>query len=293
MFQGDNSNTYILATGAAAVESLEKQHEIMAARSIEQLQKAGLKEGHVVWDIGCGSGVMTEYLARTVSKTGHVYALDISDEQLNVTRSRIKNAGLNNVTFVQGDITTITEVPRHKADIVYCRLVLMHLNAPKAALKQMCSLMKPDGTLSLQESTMSTAHLSIPNEILLDYTQTGISLGKYNGVDYDIGRKLPGLCSEIGLFSDVAHYTSQDCIDARSAKQAMLTRLQEWQSKAIQARLATPEQIEGWKTEIKTLPDKIPPCSFFCAEQTHILTKKSHTIKEEITDSRFCAPNQP
>ena len=36
--------TYLLATGKSAVQTLEKQYEIMAARSIEQLQKAGLKE---------------------------------------------------------------------------------------------------------------------------------------------------------------------------------------------------------------------------------------------------------
>jgi cyclopropane fatty-acyl-phospholipid synthase-like methyltransferase len=56
---------YILATGQKAAQTLEKQHEIMSVHSIEQLQKAGLKEGMIVWDVGCGTGTMTEYIAKT------------------------------------------------------------------------------------------------------------------------------------------------------------------------------------------------------------------------------------
>lgn len=46
------TETYILATGASAVSTLEKQHQLLSSLSFDQLQKAGLKEGMYVWDIG-------------------------------------------------------------------------------------------------------------------------------------------------------------------------------------------------------------------------------------------------
>lgn len=112
---------------------------------------------------------MTEYLARVVGKKGHVYALDISSEQINVTKDRILKAGLTNVTFIMGDITSVKNFSAPPADIVYCRLVLMHLKNPSLALNQMQKMLKPGGVLALQESIMETAHFSVDNEKLKNY----------------------------------------------------------------------------------------------------------------------------
>ena len=65
-------NNYILATSAKAAQNLDTQHDLMAAAAHEQLAKAGLKKGKVVWDVGCGSGAMTDYLARQVGEEGQV-----------------------------------------------------------------------------------------------------------------------------------------------------------------------------------------------------------------------------
>ncbi|MGI4850699.1 MAG: methyltransferase domain-containing protein [Janthinobacterium lividum] len=81
----DPKNSYILKTGRGAEQALEEQHKIFEQDSYEHLKRAGLSSGHTVWDIGCGSGVMTEYLAKTVGSTGHVYAFDI-----NLTRVMFK-----------------------------------------------------------------------------------------------------------------------------------------------------------------------------------------------------------
>ncbi len=71
----EKTETYILATGASAVSTLEKQHQLLSSLSFDQLQKAGLKEGMHVWDIGCGIGTMTEYLAHSVGPSAHIFML--------------------------------------------------------------------------------------------------------------------------------------------------------------------------------------------------------------------------
>ncbi len=267
-----SNSLYILKTGKEAIESLETQHNSLSTESYNQLRKAGLKEGQIVWDVGCGTGTMTEYLAKTVGEFGKVYALDVSSEQLDVAEERILKAGLNNVVFIKGDITKIENLQINHADIVYSRLILMHLQNPKDALRKMYSLLKPNGVLLLQESTISTSSFSKENIILDNYFQTLIDIGKHKGVDFNVGKKLPFLCSEIG-FTKVEYYTSQNKYTAAEAKHILLSRLLEWQDEALKSMLASKSEIDSWKNEILGFPDDI---SFYHAgaEQTHVLVWK-------------------
>ena len=100
----DGSDAYVLSTSVQARQNLDYQHQLMAEESYKQLKKAGLKKDQIVWDIGCGSGAMTEYIARTVGDNGKVFAVDVSKEQLENTIKRLSDVGLKNVTFILADI---------------------------------------------------------------------------------------------------------------------------------------------------------------------------------------------
>src|SRR3990167_7555643 len=82
-------DTYALATGKAGSQRLDLQNKMMSEEAYKQLEKAGLSEGQTVWDIGCGNGAMTVYLAQKVGKKGHVYAIDINEEQIKVAKEKI------------------------------------------------------------------------------------------------------------------------------------------------------------------------------------------------------------
>ncbi|MBX9578507.1 MAG: methyltransferase domain-containing protein [Chthoniobacterales bacterium] len=267
-------HSYLLATDAKAAQNLDVQHDLLAAAAHEQLAKAGLKKGMVVWDVGCGSGAVTEYLARQVGETGHVYALDLSQEQLGRTEERLQQLGFKNVSFVCGDITTLENSPKNEADLVYARMVLMHLRDSEMALRKMGQLLKPSGMLSLQESTMSTAGTSTGHKAVNDYFQTLIALGNFNGVDFNIGKKLPTLCQKSGCFDVIEHYTTQQHLDPMTTKGLLLRRLEEWEGKAIEAKLVALELLQDWKKELVKLSGKSPAHFFHMAEQTHILARR-------------------
>jgi ubiquinone/menaquinone biosynthesis C-methylase UbiE len=267
------SKSYILKTGEEALEILEFQHKYLAKSSYDQLDRAKLHRGQVVWDVGCGVGIMTEYLAKAVGEDGKVYAFDVSDEQLDVTKQRILKSGLNNVIFLKGSITEIDNLPINSADIVYSRLLLMHLQTPEKAIKKMYSLLKPNGVLLLQESTISTSHISKGGANLDDYFQTLINIGKNKGVDYNIGVNLPFLCKKIG-YTEIEHYTSVYKHSAREAKHMLLTWLMAWQDTAIDYKLITKEKIDTWKSKILSFPDDDTSIYFTGAEQTHVLIWK-------------------
>ena len=71
---------YVLQTGKKGCDRLEVQVKMIQPVTEEYLTKAGFKKGSVVYDLGCGNGIVTEYLAREVGDSGKVYAVDKSQK---------------------------------------------------------------------------------------------------------------------------------------------------------------------------------------------------------------------
>ena len=256
----------VLKTGDAGAKRLELQHGMMNQHSYDRLQKEGLSKGKIVWDIGCVNGLMTAYLARKVGETGHVYALDISEDQLRLAKERVESEGFNNVTFVKEDITCATSLPRESADIIYSRYLLTHVQNPASVVEAMKNLLKPGGVVINQESILGAHQSSYQKDILTDILNARIALSKSRGLDYSVGNRLKSLYEQVG-FSKV----SSEIIDvfpcAKDLKFLFLMHIDEWKNKAIEAQIATSEQISLWKETIQSAPEDQPflPVSFVYA----------------------------
>ncbi len=65
------------------------------------LKEAGIREGQIVLDFGCGSGYYTIPAARIVGGKGGVYALDKNRDSLNEVAKRAKIETLNNILLIK------------------------------------------------------------------------------------------------------------------------------------------------------------------------------------------------
>jgi ubiquinone/menaquinone biosynthesis C-methylase UbiE len=255
--ESKNQNYYILGVGEKDAQNLDSQHEMLKENSIHQLKKAGLREGMVVWDIGCGNGTMTEVISSAVGQKGHVYAIDISKEQIGMAQKRIEKAGLNNVTFKVSDIDSLRDNQYKNADIIYSRLFFMHLKNPLEAIKIMVSLLKEKGgVISLQESSVNSTLKEIHEKeiditALKRYYELITTYGKTHGFDYDIGNKLQSMSKELNLFSEIDYYTSHYCYHEH--KQLVLNRYDELKDKAIEAGLMTKEEFKDLREKLHDL----------------------------------------
>lgn len=245
------NNSYVLATGRAGAKALDIQQEYIAKGSYDLLQKAGLKAGMVVYDIGCGSGAMTLYLAQQVGPKGHVFAVDISEEQLNITKQKVKEAGLSNVSFIQADVQKFEAPPQ--ADIVYFRFVLVHLQEPKLALENMYGLLKDGGKLAFQEPTWETIHTNYPKDFLNEYRDAVIKLGEMKGVNYNLGHITPEMSRQLPN-SIVGSYELENKINLKQYKELAVIRLVEMGSKLVSAEVITEETLLKWSKEIESMP---------------------------------------
>lgn len=247
------NKSYILATGTGGQKALELQQAYLAQSSYSLLEKAGLKPGMVVYDVGCGAGSMTVYLAQMVGSAGWVFAIDVSEEQLKIAQDKVQKAGLSNVTFIQADVQKLESLPTQLADIVYFRYLLVHLPFPDQALQNMYACLKTGGKLVFQEPTWKTIFTNYPKEFLNEYRDSVIKLGEKKGVNYNIGRLSPKMSEQLPG-SLVQSYEIETKITLGQYKDLGLVRLSEIGAALVSAEIVSAETLLRWQNEIKNLP---------------------------------------
>jgi predicted methyltransferase len=92
-----------LAIGSSAQESEFDRNRDPWQRPAEVLDGLGVKPGHRVADIGCGSGYFTFRLAARVGPEGKVFAVDIDPQVINKIRQRKDRENLDQVEPIVGE----------------------------------------------------------------------------------------------------------------------------------------------------------------------------------------------
>lgn len=114
----------------------------------DYVAKAGLKDGMRVFDLGCGWGSLSLYLAEVFPKS-QITAFSNSRTQKQYIDSVAASNGLKNVTVITGDIST-WEAPQSLQG-AYDRVVSIelfeHMKNYQLLLKKVSSLLKPEGKL--------------------------------------------------------------------------------------------------------------------------------------------------
>jgi SAM-dependent methyltransferase len=154
------------------------------------LEKLGLRPGWRCLEIGCGNGSVSQWLAAKVAPDGRVTATDLDLRYAGKLRAR-------NLEVRQLDI--LKDDPGSGAyDLVTARAVLHHVQSPKKAVQHMVAALKPGGVLLSIEPDFLPATAADPAP-LRSFWQAWLQWSKSVGVDYFVGRKMPGLLSEAGL----------------------------------------------------------------------------------------------
>jgi SAM-dependent methyltransferase len=75
----NDNREYALGANAAEIVRLGVQHRLWSAAAFALWERAGLRAGHTVLDIGCGPGYTSFDLAGVVTASGRVVAVDQSE----------------------------------------------------------------------------------------------------------------------------------------------------------------------------------------------------------------------
>jgi arsenite methyltransferase len=111
---------------------------------------ADLREGETVLDLGSGGGIDVILSARRVGPTGHAYGLDMTEEMLELARRNAADAGIANVTFLQGLIEEIP-LPDASVDVVISNCVINLSTDKPAVLHEIGRVLSPGGRIGISD----------------------------------------------------------------------------------------------------------------------------------------------
>lgn len=122
------------------------KHNKTKLKKITKLME--LKEGQIVMDVGCGSGVMIPFLKEALGKKGIIYAVDISEKMLKRAKAKHKN---KNVYFVNSDVYDLP-FTAESFDVILCYSSFPHFKDKSKIIKIFSKNLKPKGQLVIAHS---------------------------------------------------------------------------------------------------------------------------------------------
>lgn len=149
---GAELDTYLGAVHASPIWALSRE-----ARRAKALFRSGMR----VLDAGCGSGHDLEWMVKTVGPEGLVVGFDFSNDLLERASQRAAAQNLT-VELKQGDLHRL---PFDDAsfDVVWCERVLMYVDRPEVAAREIHRVLKPRGRFISGEIDMGSVFVVSPD----------------------------------------------------------------------------------------------------------------------------------
>lgn len=168
----------------SGAEWLTRDNREQEERCSLMLANLGVRRGMTLCDMGCGNGFYTLQLARMTGEQGHVYAVDIQPEMLQLLNRRADEQQIRNITPVLGTLTD-PRLPRGRIDLILLVDVYHEFSHPEEMLAAMRQALAPGGLCVLVEFRaedpavpIKPEHKMSKEQILKEWPPNGFKLVK-------------------------------------------------------------------------------------------------------------------
>jgi 2-polyprenyl-3-methyl-5-hydroxy-6-metoxy-1,4-benzoquinol methylase len=247
------SEHYILATGGKDVKRLRLLHEVYGPGTEALFHRVGLRDGLRVVELGCGSGNTACWVAQQVAPSGSVVAIDIARDQVEQARQQAQSRNVRNIEFQVADAYS-PRLPEGAFDLVYCRLVLMHLTRPAAALGAMRALARPGGQVVCEEMDLGCWLCDPPAAAMTRFFALNAALGERRGENFCLGASLHRLFREVGFARPEVGANFALALRGEQ-KQLLGMTFAEFAPELVQEGLASQEEVDRVAADLITLAD--------------------------------------
>lgn len=193
-------NQYQLPVGENDDARLSYQSKTLEQVTHKHLADAGINSNSIVADIGCGNGEVVCYLLDKVAK---IYAIDCSQEQLDLTKSKVDKIvnKLAEVEYVLMDIRLNSNLLLEVADVAFVRFLLIHIERSNhnTVLSNIKQILKPGGIVVSEETVWDNIHCSHCPEIIAEYKKTLYDDYMSMDLDFNTGAFLDKLYAKCGF----------------------------------------------------------------------------------------------
>ena len=190
---------YALGTNEAEIVRLGVQHKLWSAAAFAIWERAGIRAGHSVLDLGCGPGYTSFDLAGVVTSSGRVVAVDESQRFIEHLNARRQRTGDTTIEARVGDVQHLDFEPG-VFDAAYQRWVLCFVKDPEAVVRGVARALKPGGVFAIQDYMHYEGILLAPESApFRRFVRVVAEAWRDHGGDTEIGMRLPSLLVEHGL----------------------------------------------------------------------------------------------
>jgi ubiquinone/menaquinone biosynthesis C-methylase UbiE len=167
------TNEFVEFWNDTLAEKFERFREILmnglSYHSRIPLDRLEVAPGSKIVDVGCGWGDTAIELARKTGPEGFVLGLDCVDQFLQKGRDDAKEAGLDNVRFVDADVQTYPFEPEF--DLCFSRFGMMFFENPVAAMRNIRKSLKPGGELMfiVWRDIEDNPWMHLPKQVVLEH----------------------------------------------------------------------------------------------------------------------------
>src|SRR5215469_5006103 len=192
------ADKYLLGRAEAEEGRLTRQAADFAAISKEHFERAGIKLGERIVELGCGPGGELALLAGCVGPTGSVLGIERSPHFVDLARQCVVDQKLQNVEVREGDAYD-TGLPARSFDGGHMRLVLCNVPRPELIARELVSLVRPGGWVTSFEADYSSHHCDPPLPAWTRLLDAFKAYSAARGIDLNVGRRTHRLFREAGL----------------------------------------------------------------------------------------------
>ncbi|MPY56334.1 class I SAM-dependent methyltransferase [Streptomyces spongiae] len=197
MASSRSGSGYHLGSDPEELERLGRQGRAIAPATRTLLRAAGIGTGMRVLDLGAGAGDVSFVAAELVGPTGAVVGIDQSQDAITTARARARHHGLDNVSFVVGDIQQ--PAPGGPFDAITARLVLLYLPDPAKVLRTQAAQLRPGGVVAPIEVDLFSGGPRPATPLATRLLSWQAEASDRAGITHSLGPRLWTLLCEAGL----------------------------------------------------------------------------------------------
>jgi len=126
------------------------------------IEELAVTSGEKVLDVGCGTGLLAEYVAGLVGPTGFVVGIDPLPMRIALAQQK----GRANLSFKVGTAYNLREFPEANFDVVYLNAVLHWLSEKMGPLQEIRRVLKKGGRLGISTGSKDHPLLALKTLVL-------------------------------------------------------------------------------------------------------------------------------
>ncbi len=165
----------------------------------EVLDRIGLAPGMSCLDVGSGPGAVMRLMADRVGPQGRVTGIEIDGALGAQALADLRAQGGTSFEIIAANMLELDQVPGAPFDLTFCRLFLMHMQEPVAALEKMLYWTKPGGTVVAQEFDFGAIAVEPLCPAMAEFNRVFEGVFRGHGRNLRAGRQLPAQFEAAGV----------------------------------------------------------------------------------------------